>query len=304
MDAVASRIAKKGTESDISLHDKREGDIALSIAIPRTYPERIQPLLQCLSMSDSAVFFPESADSTVGEEIVAMSAFSRPGVIVAYEDLGGKLLDMLGRRVGGWTLIPRDGSEEKRLWEHLSSLEPARDSGREHWRVDVDHSFDVKGVGTVCLGIVRYGTARVHDKIIAQPSGKEGMVRSIQIFDVDHKEAPAGSRVGFAVKGLTTDDMPRGTVITNNMHFATTRAVRVALRKEAYFKEPLESGKIMHICAGLQCRQARIIGVGDAVELESEEPLAIEEEEALLFSAKPPGQLRIAGRGPVSPLLS
>ena len=105
VDEIASRIAKKGTESVIALHDKREGDIALSIAVPRTYPEKMQPLLQSIYMSDAVVFFPEAADSITGEEIVAISSHSRPGLIVADEDLGGKLLQLIGRRVTGWKLV-------------------------------------------------------------------------------------------------------------------------------------------------------------------------------------------------------
>ncbi len=304
MNSIASRLAKKGTESDIAIHDKREGDMAVSIAIPKTYPERIQPLLQSVSMSDTVVFFPEAADSTVGEEIVAIGSFSKPGAIVAYEELGKKLLQLISQRTQGWKLIVNGDNAEREIWEYLSGFEPIRDSGNEFWRVDVDHSFDVKGVGTVCLGIVRYGTARVHDKVVSMPAGKEGLVRSIQIFDVDQKEAPAGSRVGFALKGLTPEDLPRGTVITNNVRYGSAKAVTIALRRENFFKDPFEAGKIIHLNVGLQCKQSRIIGIGEAVEIEPEEPVALESENAVLFSARPAGQLRIAGHGNASRLLS
>ncbi len=304
MNAVASKIAKKGTESDIAIHDKREGDLALSISIPKTYPERIQPMLQSISMSDTVVFFPEAADSIVGEEIVAITNYSKPGIIVADEDLGGKLLQMLGKRSTGWKLVPSSENVERDVWEYLSGFVPVRDADREHWRVDVDHAFDVKGVGTVCLGIVRYGTATVHDKIVAMPSGLEGLVRSIQILDVDQKEAPAGSRVGFALKGLTPEELPRGTVLTNDMRYGSAKTISVEMKKESFFKDPFEPGKIIHLNIGLQCKQSRIIGIGETVDVEAEEPVALESEDALLFSARPPGQLRIAGCGHASRLIA
>lgn len=303
MNSLASRLAKKGTESDISIHDKREGDLALSITIPKTYPDRIQPLLQSISMSDAVVFFPEAADSIAGEEIVAISSYSRPGLVVAEETLGSKLLEMLSKRTQGWSLLPLGENTERDVWQYLTSLDPQRDADSEHWRVDVDHSFDVKGIGTVCLGIVKYGTARVHDKVVAMPEGREGLVRSIQIFDVDHKEAGAGSRVGFALKGLTPDDLPRGTVITNNLRYEKTKTVSVAMKKEGFFRDPVEPGRIMHLNMGLQCRQGRIIEAGDRLEMELEEDAAMEEQNAVVFSAKPSGQLRIAGHGMASRLL-
>lgn len=304
MGEVAQRLAKKGTESDIEMHDKREGDVALSISIPRTYPERIQPLLQCISMSDAVVLFPEAADSTVGEEIVAISSYARPGAIVADQELGGRLLKMISQRTQGWRLLAPGEGVERDLREYLYSLETKRDVDREHWRVDVDHAFDVKGVGTVCLGIVRYGTARVHDKVVAMPGGGEGLVRSIQIFDVDQKDAPAGSRVGFALKGLSPDDLPRGTIITNDLRYGSARAVSIGLKRENYFRDPFEAGKTIHLCVGLQCKQSKIIDIGESVEVETEEPIAFEEESAVLFSARPPGQLRIAGHGSISRLLA
>ncbi len=304
MDAIASRLAKKGTESDIALHDKREGDVAVSIAIPRTYPERIQPLLQSLSMADTVVFFPEAADSIVGEEIVAIGSYSRPGIVVADEDLGNKLLRLISQRTPGWKFVARGDNTERELWENLTSYNASRDPDRENWRVDVDHAFDVKGVGTVCLGIVRYGTARVHDKVVAMPTGREGLVRTIQIFDVDQKEAPAGSRVGFALKGLTPDDLPRGTVITNNMRYGTAKNISISLKRENFFKDPFEAGRVIHLNVGLQCKQARVIAVGETVDIEAEEAVALEGDNAVLFSAKPPGQLRIAGHGAAASLIS
>lgn len=303
IDDLASRIAKKGTESDIVLHDKREGDIALSIAVPRTYPERMQPLLQSIYMSDAVVFFPEAADSITGEQIVAISSNSRPGLLVAEEELGKKLLQLIGHRVSGWRLLVSGDNNEREVREYFTSLELKRDPDREYWRVDVDHSFDVKGIGTVSLGIVRYGTARVHDKVVAMPSGKEGLVRSIQIFDVDHKEAPAGSRVGFALKGLTPEDMPRGTIITNNPRYGSSKAMSIQMAKENFFKDPFEPGRSIHVNVGLQCKVSKIIDIGEKVEVECEEAVAFEEESAVLFSARPPGQLRIAGHGPVSRLI-
>ena len=188
MSSVASGIARKGTESDLLIYDKREGDLAVSIVIPQTYPEKIQPLLQSLYMSDASVIFADTVDARLGEEIVALGNFGLSGLIVADEQTGERVRLLMGSRVQGWSVVS-GGDAGKRIWEFLLNLETQRKADAEHWRIDVDHSFEVKGVGTVALGLVKYGTVRIHDKLIAMPGGREGSVRSIQIFDVDHKEA-------------------------------------------------------------------------------------------------------------------
>jgi selenocysteine-specific translation elongation factor len=299
---IASGIAKKGTESDLILYDKKERETALSIVIPKTYPERIQPLLYAMYMSDAAIFAPETADSIAGEMIVALSAFHKSGVVISGSDGMDRLTQILKSRGGNWLEI-EENDAPGRLMEWIEGMELKRDENTEFWRVDVDHSFEVRGVGTVVLGIVRYGTVRVHDKVIASPTGKEGSVRSIQIFDVDYKEAPAGSRVGLALKGLDVEDVPRGTVITNNLRFQAAKTLRIMLRKESYFRDPLDSGGNIGINIGLQSKTARIISSDGEIELETETEIAFENEEATLFAAKPPGQLRIAGRGPAARLI-
>jgi len=299
---IASGIAKKGTESDLILYDKKERETALSIVIPKTYPERIQPLLYAMYMSDAAIFAPETADSIAGEMIVALSAFHKSGVVISGSDGMDRLTQILKSRGGNWLEI-EENDAPGRLMEWIEGMELKRDENTEFWRVDVDHSFEVRGVGTVVLGIVRYGTVRVHDKVIASPTGKEGSVRSIQIFDVDYKEAPAGSRVGLALKGLDVEDVPRGTVITNNLRFQAAKTLRIMLRKESYFRDPLDSGGNIDINTGLQSKTARIISSDGEIELETETEIAFENEEATLFAAKPPGQLRIAGRGPAARLI-
>ncbi len=304
MATVARKLAKKGTESDISIFDKREGDTAISIAVPMTYPERMQPLLQSLRISDASVLFAEAVDATLGELIVALSAFGLNGAIVTPAGLSEKVLSIARTRLPGWTLIESGDECEQRLREFILGLEVRRNPDAEFWRVDVDHSFEVKGVGTVALGIVSKGTVHVHDKVFGQPGASEGSSRSIQIFDVDHDEAEAGSRVGLALKGMTPAQVPRGTVLTNNAHMRSAKSCSINFQRESFYREPLEGGKIIHINAGLQCVQSRIIDAGERLDTEFDQEVAFEEENAVLFNARPPGQLRIAGHGTMVRLLA
>ena len=74
----------------------------------------------------------------------------------------------------------------------------------------IDHFFKVKSVGTVALGFVLSGTLKKHQTLYLNPTGLQAQVRSIQMNDVDYDQAPAGSRVGLALKNVDVDDMERG----------------------------------------------------------------------------------------------
>ena len=46
---LASEFGKKGTESDLTLYDRKESDVIKTWVIPNGFPEKIQPLFQaCL----------------------------------------------------------------------------------------------------------------------------------------------------------------------------------------------------------------------------------------------------------------
>lgn len=299
--ALASSLAKKGNESDLLLFDRKENDMLLSIVIPRLYPERLQPLLYAMHMCDAVVLAPEAVDSITGEIIVAARTYGKSGLLLAEQDTASRLLPILNSGGAKWAQLDSDDRTGIREW--IAQLEFNRNLDSEFWHVDVDASFEVRGVGTVVLGLVRNGTVRVHDKCIALPSGRECSVRSIQIFDVDFKEAPAGSRVGLALKGVTVEDVPRGTAITNNMHTETAKTMMIAFRKEEYFKDSIEPGRGMGVCVGLQGRGCSVISNSERLEIETETPVVICERTAVIFSQKMQGQLRIAGHGEISKLL-
>ena len=68
----------------------------------------------------------------------------------------------------------------------------------------IDHTFDVKGVGTVALGKVLSGMITQYDKIQHYPSEIEAMIKSIQMHDDDVKESISPARVGLSLKNIKT----------------------------------------------------------------------------------------------------
>ena len=52
---LASKLGKKGTESDITLYNHKKGETALAVAVPTRYPEKLSPLLFSLYLGNEVI---------------------------------------------------------------------------------------------------------------------------------------------------------------------------------------------------------------------------------------------------------
>lgn len=204
---LAKKIGKKAGESDFTIYNCKEGDAVLSIYHPSKYPEKVQPLLYSLYLCDVAYIRPMQIDKFTGEMIVACATFGKKLIVIAdlvAEEELEPLLKSAG--VSSYEFFEGDANElrEKLLGE--ASLREAE--GKTE--IVIDACFPVKGVGTVALGIVQQGKVSVHQKLHFLPSGAEAEVKSIQVQDVDVKEAEVGSRVGLNLKNLEADTVGKG----------------------------------------------------------------------------------------------
>jgi len=80
-------------------------------------------------------------------------------------------------------------------------------------RLPVQDVYNIKGVGTVPVGRVETGIVKPNDKIIVQPSGVVGEVKSIEMHHEQLTEAKPGDNIGFNVRGIGKGDIARGDVI-------------------------------------------------------------------------------------------
>ncbi|MHA1305056.1 MAG: EF-Tu/IF-2/RF-3 family GTPase, partial [Candidatus Heimdallarchaeaceae archaeon] len=131
-------------------------------------------------------------------------------------------------------------------------------SEKSHSRVDIDHVFPVTGIGTVALGRVRAGQLKKGEQLHVFPSKRVCTVRSIQINDVDFKEADTGTRVGVALRGLLPKDVERGYILSNSVSWIISSEVEVQIKVMPYSKLP-EVGKTRHLIAGLQAIPAKVL---------------------------------------------
>lgn len=250
-------LGKVGTQSDVHLHEFREGDRQAITIVPVKYPESVKPLSYAVLNCDSAVLAVGKVSAQVGEQLLAADAAGlRHGVIVLQEYLQPEQLKPLlkGTTLESWAMVPEEEGWAK-VRAHLASA-PPRGAKDAFVSVPIDHHFNVKGVGAVVLAVVRQGTLRKGDTLYAYPDKVICPVRSIQIHDVDHNEAVPGDRVGLALRNTPPEMLDRGMVLAPadapvKVH-AAGAAVAFPLRRSPFSKQPLKAGAVLQVGAGMQ----------------------------------------------------
>ena len=292
---VAPLLGKKGTSSDVTLYNATRDGHALTVVEPTQFPEKFPPLLFALAMADRAVFAVPGLNREVAETAATLEMFDRPieiklGAAVGEEELrrafrGSPLekiptapLDPVALRgeVDGWTAPRRTGGV----------------------RVPIDHAFPVKGVGAVALGLVRQGTLKAHDHLRLYPTEKVVEVRSIQVHDVDVKEAEGGERVGMALKGIEADELARGQLLAPPGELTTATALHgIAFSLSRYYRGTVGPGLQLQVLVGLQLVPAQVSEVtGAKIELTPDRPVAfVPGDRAILADLSPPSGPRIVG---------
>ncbi|NPA86967.1 MAG: translation elongation factor EF-1 subunit alpha [Candidatus Diapherotrites archaeon] len=99
------------------------------------------------------------------------------------------------------------------LYEAFDLLEEPPRPIDKPLRIPIEKALSIKGVGTVLTGRVESGILRPGDKIILQPIGLTGEVKSIEMHHQPLNEARPGDNIGFNVKGIGKDDVKRGDVV-------------------------------------------------------------------------------------------
>lgn len=101
----------------------------------------------------------------------------------------------------------------KILMEALDEIQPPKKATDKPLRVPVQDVYTITGVGTVPVGRVESGVLKAGEKIIFNPSGAVGEVKSIEMHHVTIPQAEAGDNIGFNVRGVGRNEVHRGDVI-------------------------------------------------------------------------------------------
>lgn len=276
---LGNELAKKGTESDILMFNRKKDDLVFSFMSP--VEDKLTTKTQIISTIDAAIISCDEITPELGETILIIDSVGiKEGVIIVPEYTDTTQIEKL----------IKDTSLEKfnilnrnipKILEILEGIQPKRDTN-EPTSIIVDHSFSVKGVGEVILGLVKTGIVHKHDKMILLPIDKEVTIRSIQMQDKDFDEASAGCRIGAAIKGATADEMKRGSVFTKENGAKIDTNFTLNFSKNPFYPE-LKKG-VFHLTIGMQSVPVNITKIKEnTIEIESEKPVCYTEKDNFIL---------------------
>jgi selenocysteine-specific translation elongation factor len=253
---LAKELGKKGTSSDLTLFNTVHDELAVTLVEPTQFPEKFPPLLTALAMADRCLLVVPELTRPVAETIATVELTEVPTVVVLGPGVGEAEVARAfkGGRLASAPRVPLDLPKLRDLVESWSA---PRMEGPV--RVPIDHAFPVKGVGAVALGVVRRGTLRAHDRLRLYPTAKLVEVRSVQVHDVDRKEAESGERVGLSLKGVEADELSRGQTLAPEGSLSAGTAITLGpLDRCRYYRGDAGPGAQLHLSLGLQVVPATI----------------------------------------------
>ena len=292
---IANDFGKKGTVTDLTVYDRKESDIIRTWVVPNGFPEKIQPLLQAINIAEYVIFYVASLDRYTGEQIIALDMLNKKNGILShsYEVDENRLHSM----IKGTVLQNYKKIDSPNIKEELVKFPPVSNDGPA--QIVIDHSFDVKGVGTVVLGKVLQGTINQYDNLKHLPSGTDVMVKSIQMHDDDVKQAVCPARVGLSLKGIKPDEVGRGDIITSDESFEIKNELEIDFKQSPFYKGEISENQMCLVSIGLQVKAAKFSSISP-VKLILDKPVVCRKNEICLLVKPESTSVRVIGSGKIN----
>ena len=289
---IANDFGKKGTSTDLTLFDRKESEKIHTFVTPNGFPEKIQPLFQAIALAEYVIFHVNALDKFTGEQILALDALGKKEGILSHSyDVDEGRLDLM---IKGTVLEGYKKVEQDKIKEELANFTVAKKDGSTS--IVIDHTFDVKGVGTVALGKVLSGKITQYDKIQHYPSEIEAMVKSIQMHDDDVKESISPARVGLSLKNIKHDEITRGDVLSNDTSIKTVTQITIDFKQNQFFKATLAENQMCLVSIGLQIKAAKFASISP-MKLIFEKPIIVMPGDVCVLLKPESNTVRIIGSG-------
>jgi len=291
---IASDFGKKGTETDLTLFDRKESDIIKTWVTPSGFPDKIQPLFQAINLAEYVIFHVDKLDKFTGEQIIALDSLKKEKGILSHTfDVDESKLDAMikGTVVENYTKVDQD-----KIKEEMDKLEPVTND--EPSEMVIDHCFDVKGVGTVILGKVTNGKIKQYDNLKLYPAGIDVLIKSIQMHDDPVDESICPARVGIAVKGAKPDEVGRGDVISQEGAVDVKTEIELDFQKSPFYKSDIAENQGCLVNIGLQIKAAKFSSVSP-LKLTFEKPIVCKKGQIAVILKPESTTIRILGSGPI-----
>jgi len=306
-EGYGNNLGKKGTATDITLYNIKKGNDTVTLIEPTRYPERLAPLFYATSLADKAVVVVDELNSSLGECLVMLNCSEvEGGYFVLRNYLPKEKLQSLikGTNLENFEFVEDNpGILKEKLVNQAIQMKPRSQECRQIvGTVPVDHSFNVKGVGTVVLGLVANGGISKHDSVRVLPGNKTTQIRSIQKQDDEFDCATEGDRVGLAVKNVEIEDIERGTVLTSDASVKSVKQLKTQAVLVKYWQAPMKSEMVVHLGHWMQFVPARIEDITDEgdwhkpfLTLNLDRELVYHPGDNAVISHLEGGKLRVAG---------
>ncbi len=268
----ASKIGKKGTVTDMTFYDHKSGTDSFTLIEPSKYPEKLSSLFYSVAMSEFAILVVDKIDSFLGETIVMTDSLGidRGWIILQNYIQPEQLKPLLaGTSLEGYEYREDDPIKLREELIALAKAEGKKAGEGTCGSCPVDSHFNVKGVGTVILGSVIDGYFRKHDKMTVFPIKREVILKSIQKHDLDADDGVKGDHVGLALRGIESDELDRGYVVTTDPSVKMSRRVEGQVSLVKYWPSPLKEGMVLHIGHWMQMVPCRVTSVDDGSDFRS-----------------------------------
>jgi selenocysteine-specific translation elongation factor len=291
---IASEFGKKGTESDLTLYDRKESDVIKTWVIPNGFPEKIQPLFQAINLAEYVIFHVDKLDKFTGEQIIALDSLKKEKGILSHTfDVDESKLNMMikGTVVENYTRVEQD-----KIKEEMNTLEPITNDNPAE--LLIDHCFDVKGVGTVILGKVTNGTIKQYDNLKLYPHNIDVLIKSIQMHDDPVPESICPARVGLAVKGAKPDEVGRGDVISVEDAVDIKTEIELDFEKSPFYKSEIAENQGCLVNIGLQIKAAKFSSI-TPLKLTFEKPIVCKKNDIAVILKPESTTIRILGSGKI-----
>ena len=302
---LADKIGKKGTVTDVTFFEIKKGNESVTLIEPSKYPEKLSSLFYSVGMSEFAILAVDAINASLGESIVMADLFKiKKGWIVLRNYIQKEQLAPLiaGTSLENYAYIEEDHIKMREELLDIAQGEARKPGSGTCGSCPVDSHFNVKGVGTVVLGSVIDGHFRKHDKMQVFPLKREVVLKSIQKHDVDADDGVKGDHVGLALRGIESDELDRGYVLTTDPSVKMTRKIVGKAELIKYWPSPLKEGMVLHLGHWMQMVPCRVSAVDDggnfrnpALTIETEADVIHKPGDTGIMMYLEGGKLRIAG---------
>ena len=147
------------------------------------------------------------------------------------------------------------------LLEHLSQARRPVPGLRQQgqFRLAVDRSFTLTGIGTVVTGTAVSGQVAVGDKLMLSPRGQEVRVRAIHAQNLPASTGHAGQRLALNLAGVDKGDVRRGDWLLAPALHAPTQRLDARLHLLASEAKALAHWTPVHLHLGAEDVGARVV---------------------------------------------